>query len=80
MNWVLWGRQADAIIDIKLSDSDAYYYIFEAMTALLAWWEKINKYKNSKNYHEQPKHFSLFVISLNLMLGRKALVLSANLR
>ena len=57
MNWVLWGRQADAIIDIKLSDSDAYYYIFEAMTALLAWWEKINKYKNSKNYHEQPNIF-----------------------
>ena len=44
------------------------------MTALLAWWENINKYKQSKNCHYQWNHFSSFVIYINAMLGREAWV------
>ena len=33
---VLWDRQVNAIIDVKLGDADAYTYKYEPMTALLA--------------------------------------------
>ena len=36
--WGLWYRQADAIIDVKLDNSDADSYKYEPMTALLARW------------------------------------------
>ena len=32
----LWGRQAEAIIDIKLGNADVYSLKIEAMAALLA--------------------------------------------
>ena len=34
----LWNRQVDAIIDVKLDDTDADSYKYEPMTALLARW------------------------------------------
>ena len=50
---VLWDRQVDAIIDVKLLDATADTYNYEPMTSLLARWEKINKYKHSKHCHYQ---------------------------
>ena len=49
------------------------------MTALLAMWEKINKDKHGKHYHYQRTLFSPFVISVDEMLGREALVLLSQL-
>ena len=43
---VLWDRQVDAIIDVKLGDDDADNYKYKPMIALLARWEKIKKYKH----------------------------------
>ena len=44
------------------------------MAALLAWWETIYKYKHGKHCHNQHKHFSLFVLSVNGIYGRGSLV------
>ena len=52
----LWDRQAEAIIDVKLGDSDAYLYRFEPTVALLAQWDKIKKDKHGKHCHNQRKH------------------------
>ena len=44
------------------------------MDKILACWEKENNYKHGKNYHEQQKHFSKFFLSLDIMLGKEAVV------
>ena len=41
--------------------------------------EKNNKYKNGKHCHDQRKHFYMFLISVDVMLGKEALVVHANL-
>ena len=74
----LWGRQAEAIIDIKLGNADVYSLKIEAMAALLAWWETINKDNHSKNCHYQRKHISLLILSIYGMLWREALVVLVN--
>ena len=40
---VLWDRQFDAIIDVKLGDADTDPYKYEPMAALLARWETIKR-------------------------------------
>ena len=79
MIWVLWDIQTDAIINIKLGDAYMKTYRFEQISALLAQWEKIDKYTHGKHCHNQRKHFSPFVISIYGMLGREVLVILANL-
>ena len=66
----LWDCQVDAIIHVKLGGADADTYKYEPMTALLARWEKINKYKHGKHCQDQQKHFLPFVFSVDGMLGR----------
>ena len=75
----LWYRQADAIVDVKFGDADTDSYKYEPMATLLDWWETTKKDKNGKNCHNQQKYFSLFVISVKRMLGRKSLVVIAQL-
>ena len=70
----LWDSQVDAIIDVKLGDADADTYKYEPITSLLSRWEKIKKDKNGKNCHYQRKHFLPFVFSVDVILGREALV------
>ena len=69
----LWDFQVDAIIDVKLDDTDSYSYEYEPMTALLARWETIKKEKHGKHCHNQRKIFSPFVLSVDGILGREAL-------
>ena len=69
----LWDRQVDAVIDIKIGDADADTYKYEPMTSLLARWGKIKKDKHGKHCHDQREHFSPFFLSVDGMLGRKAL-------
>ena len=45
----LWDHQVEAIIDIKLSDAESDSYKYEPMSALLARWETIKKYKHIKH-------------------------------
>ena len=65
-----WYRQVNVIIDVKLGDSEADSYKYEPMADLLARWETIKKYKHGNHYHDQRKHFSPFVISVDGILGR----------
>ena len=55
----LLDRQAEAIIDIKIGDADAYSYKYDPMAALLDLWETINKNKHGKHCHDQRKLFSV---------------------
>ena len=75
----LWVRQVDAISDVRLGDADAYSYKYEPMTVLLARWEKIKKNMHGKHCHNRRIHFSLFVLSVDGMLGREALVVLSQL-
>ena len=70
----LWDLQVDAIIDVKLGDADANTYKYEPMTSLLSRWENIKKDKHVKHCHGQRKHFSPFVLSVDVILGSKSLV------
>ena len=71
----LWGWQAKTIIDVKLVSVDIDFYRFEAMAALLDWWEKIKKYKHGKHFYEQRKKFPQFFLSIDGMLGRETLAI-----
>ena len=75
----LWDRQVDAIIDVKLVDSDAYTYKYEPMRSLLVRWEKIKKDKHGKHCQDQRKHFLSFVLSVDGMIGREVLVVLSQL-
>ena len=48
-------------------------YKNEPMEALLDRWEMIKKDKHGKNYHDQQKNVSPFVLSADGMIGRDAL-------
>ena len=76
----VWDRQVDAIIDVKLGDSDADTYKYEPMTVLLTRWENIKKDKHGKHCNNQRKHVLPFVLSVDVMLGREALVVISQLR
>ena len=75
----LWDRKVEAIIDVKFGDADADSCKYEPMATLLARWVTINKNKHSKNYNDQRKKFSPFVLSVDGILGRESLVVLAQL-
>ena len=75
----LWDRQVEAIIDVKISDTDVDSYKYEPMAALLDRWETINKDKHGNNCNDQRNQFLPFVLSVDLILGREALVLLVQL-
>ena len=49
------------------------------MDKLLARWENHKKYKHGKQFHEQQKHFFLFVISVDGMLEKEYLFILTRL-
>ena len=75
----LWYRQVDAIIDVKLGDSDVDTYKYYPMTALLVRWETIKNNNHDEHCHNQRKIFSPFVLSVDGMLVREALFVLSQL-
>ena len=69
----LWDSQVESTIEFKIEDYDAETYNYKPMTSLLSRWEKIKKDKHGKYCHDQRKHFSPFVLSVDRTLGREAL-------
>ena len=66
--------QVNTIIDVKIGDADTDTYNYYPTTLLLARWEKIKKNKHGKHCHDQQKHFSPFVLSVDGMIGREAVI------
>ena len=79
MTRCLWDCQINAIIGIKIGDTDTDTYRYEPMIDLMYTWEKTKKDKHVKHCHNQQKHFSMFVLSVNRMLGKEALVVISQL-
>ena len=75
----LWDCQVEAIIDVKLCDTDAYSYKYEPMAELLSRWKNIKKYKHDNHCHDQWNSFLTFVLSVEGMLGREDLVVLSQL-
>ena len=75
----LWVCQVDAIVEVKLGDADADTYKYDPMTSLLARWENIKKDEHGKHCHDQRKQFLPFVLSVEGILGREALVVLSQL-
>ena len=75
----LWDRNSDAIIYVKLGDSDADSYKYDTMPALMDWWETIKNCKHSKYFHYQGKHSSPFALSVDDIKGRESLAILAQL-
>ena len=73
----LWNQKVEYIIDVKLGNADTDSYKYKPMAPLLAWWETINKDKHGKQFNDQQKPFSSFFLSVDVMIGRDALVLLA---
>ena len=67
----LWDLQVEAIIEVKLGDADADSYKYEPMEELLARRETIKKDKHGKHCHHHQKQFSMFVLSVDVILGRE---------
>ena len=75
----LWDIHKEAIIKVRFGDTDAGTCKPEGMDTLLARWEKINKDKHGQHCYDQRKHFSLFVLLVDVMIGKEALVVIATL-
>ena len=68
----LWDCQVDAIIEVKLGDSDADTYKYESMTPFLGRWEiSINTITVSTVTTNGM--FLPFVLSVDRMLGRETI-------
>ena len=76
---VLWDRQVDTIIDVKIGDADADSYKYEPMAVLLSQWETIKKDKHVNHCHDQRKQFLMFVLSVDIIIGREARVVLSQL-
>ena len=76
---ILQDQQADTIIGVKLGVADTYYYKYKLMAVLLDQCKTINKDKHGKHCQNKRKQFYPFVISVDGMLGREALVVIVQL-
>ena len=54
-------------------------YKYEPMPLLLDRWETIKKDKRNKPCHDQRKYFQPFILSVDVILGREALVVLSQL-
>ena len=70
----LWDHQVYAIIDFNLGYADANTYKYEPMISLLSRWENTKKDKHSTHCHNQRNKFSPFVLLVDGMPWREALV------
>ena len=77
--WVFWELQTDAIIGVKFGDTDNDTYKNDLMDKNLNRWEKQQTNNHGKRCHKQWKHFHPFVLSVDVMLGKEALVVLMNL-
>ena len=67
------------MIDVKLGDADAETYNYEPMKSLPSRWENTKKDKHGKHCHNKQKLFLPFVLSVDGILGKEALVVISKL-
>jgi hypothetical protein len=67
-----WARGTDAIVDVRVTDTDAKSYRSRDPYKVLAQHEREKKKKYLLPCLEQRKHFTPFVVSTDGLLGREA--------
>ena len=70
----LWQRQADTIIDVRVTDTDVKYYISSSLNSVMDIQEK-KKIKYLLPCLFQQKNFTPFLVSLKRILGRESKIL-----
>ena len=74
---VLWEIQSEDIIDVRLEDPGCdSYKKYPIGTILASWGNKKGKHIN--HCHEQQKYFSPFLLSVDVIIVKEALVVLAN--
>ena len=68
----LWARGTDAIIDVRVTDTDQKSYQKRTPAKILHAQETEKKNKYLKDCLDQRRHFSPFVVSTDGMLAREA--------
>ena len=77
--WGLWESQTDAIIDVRFGYSGVDTYNNEPIDNLQACWMKHNKDNQGNHCNNEQKYFPSFFISIDGIIGKKALIVLANL-
>ena len=77
--WGLWESQTEAIIDVRFRNADTDSRNPVIMDKLLAGWEKLKKDNYGYDCYVRRRSFSPFVLSVDGIMGNKALVVLSNL-
>ena len=75
----LWEIHIEAIIDVSFGDAYMETWKPVRIDKLLAVWEKNSKEKHGQVCYYQQRHFPTFVLSVDGMMDKEALVVLANL-
>jgi hypothetical protein len=67
-----WARGTDAIVDVRVTDTDAKSYCSRDPHKVLAQQEREKKKKYLDACLEQRRHFTPFVVSTDGLVGREA--------
>jgi hypothetical protein len=67
-----WAHRTDAIINVRVTDTDAKSYCLRNLHKVLAQQERKKKRKYLNACLEQHKHFTPFVVSTDGLLGCEA--------
>ena len=71
-----WKHQTDCILDVRILNLDAPSNIHRKPEAVLLYHEREKRKKYLQPFLDQRRHFSLFVISCDGVLGNEAKVVS----
>ena len=58
------------IIVVRFGYDDVDTWKPEVMDKLFSWWKEINNDKHGQHFHEQKKYFSIFVLSVDGVMGK----------
>ena len=67
----------DAIIDVRVRDSVTEKFVKEVMDAVFTSLKQMKKYKHERHCHKQHKPFSMFLLSVDGILDRRAQIILA---
>ena len=74
---VIWKNQKETAFEVRFVDAEAETCKQVRIDKLLEGGEKINKEKHGQDCYDQHRHFSLFVLLVDGMIDKEALIVLA---